>query len=61
MANKYPLIIGGVDITGAVLINAVTGETDYYDVGDYIGVGGVESAYETDLRGEKGVSYRIYD
>ena len=34
---------------------------DYYDVGDYIGVGGVESAYETTLRGEKGVSYRIYD
>ena len=27
-------LFGGVDITGAVLINAVTGETNYYDVGE---------------------------
>ena len=27
-------LFGGVDITGAVLVNAVTGECSYYDVAD---------------------------
>ena len=61
-AREYPRKIGG-NLLGYV--SEVTREQvdkwDYYDVGDYIGVGGVESAYETMLRGEKGVSYRIYD
>lgn len=61
-AREYPRKIGG-NLLGYV--SEVTADQvkrwDYYDVGDYIGVGGVESAYETDLRGEKGVSYRIYD
>ena len=61
-AREYPRKIGG-NLLGYV--SEVTADQvkkwDYYDVGDYIGVGGVESAYETYLRGEKGVSYRIYD
>lgn len=61
-AREYPRKIGG-NLLGYV--SEVTADQvkrwDYYDVGDYIGVGGVESAYETTLRGEKGVSYRIYD
>ena len=61
-AREYPRKIGG-NLLGYV--SEVNGDHvkmwDYYDVGDYIGVGGVESAYETILRGEKGVSYRIYD
>ena len=61
-AREYPRKIGG-NLLGYV--SEVTAEQvdkwDYYDAGDYIGVGGVESAYETALRGEKGVSYRIYD
>lgn len=61
-AREYPRKIGG-NLLGYV--SEVTRDQvdrwDYYDVGDYIGVGGVESAYETMLRGEKGVSYRIYD
>lgn len=61
-AREYPRKIGG-NLLGYV--SEVTQEHvdkwDYYDVGDYIGIGGVESAYETLLRGEKGVSYRIYD
>lgn len=61
-AREYPRKIGG-NLLGYV--SEVTADQvkkwSYYDVGDYIGVGGVESAYETHLRGEKGVSYRIYD
>ncbi|MBO5732525.1 MAG: penicillin-binding protein 2 [Alistipes sp.] len=61
-AREYPRKIGG-NLLGYV--SEVTAEQvkkfPYYEAGDYIGVGGVESAYETDLRGEKGVSYRIYD
>ena len=61
-AREYPRKIGG-NLLGYV--SEVTEEQvkkwEYYKPGDYIGVGGVESAYETLLRGEKGVSYRIYD
>ena len=61
-AREYPRKCGG-NLLGYV--SEVTQEQvdkwEYYDVGDYIGVGGVESAYETLLRGEKGVSYRIRD
>lgn len=61
-AREYPRKIGG-NLLGYV--SEVTEDQvrkwEYYESGDYIGVGGVESAYETLLRGEKGVSYRIYD
>lgn len=61
-AREYPRKVGG-NLLGYV--SEVTEEQvrkwEYYSSGDYIGVGGVESAYETLLRGEKGVSYRIYD
>lgn len=33
----------------------------YYVQGDYIGVSGIESSYESDLRGRKGVSYIMVD
>lgn len=61
-AREYPRKIGG-NLLGYV--SEVTDDQvrrwEYYSPGDYIGVGGVESAYETMLRGEKGMSYRIYD
>ncbi len=61
-AREYPRKIGG-NLLGYV--SEVNSEQikkwEYYEAGDYIGVGGVESAYETLLRGEKGLSYRIYD
>ena len=51
-AREYPRKIGG-NLLGYV--SEVTPEQvsrwEYYEVGDYIGVGGVESAYETELRG----------
>ncbi len=61
-AREYPRKIGG-NLLGYVseVNDAQVRRWEYYSVGDYIGVGGVESAYETMLRGEKGVSYKIYD
>lgn len=35
--------------------------TRYYKSGDYIGITGVEKAYETVLRGKRGVNYNIVD
>ena len=61
-AREYPRKIGG-NLLGYVseVNDRQVRLWEYYDVGDYIGVGGVESAYETVLRGEKGLRYRIYD
>ena len=61
-AREYPRKIGG-NLLGYVseVRDEDVRKWEYYEVGDYIGVGGVESAYESMLRGEKGVSYRIYD
>jgi penicillin-binding protein 2 len=33
----------------------------YYGSGDYIGINGIESAYEKELRGQKGVKYYMVD
>jgi len=33
----------------------------YYKPGDYIGITGVESSYETELRGQRGVEYQMVD
>ena len=35
--------------------------TGYYQGGDYIGITGIEKEYENDLRGDRGVSYRMVD
>ena len=61
-AREYPRKIGG-NLLGYVseVTDRQVDKLEYYEKGDYIGTNGVESAYETELRGEKGVSYRIYD
>jgi penicillin-binding protein 2 len=33
----------------------------YYESGDYIGISGIEQAYEAELRGVKGISYMMVD
>ncbi|MBN2349251.1 MAG: penicillin-binding protein 2 [Bacteroidales bacterium] len=37
------------------------GNNPYYEMGDYIGISGLEKAYETQLRGEKGMNYFLVD
>ncbi|MDE6861282.1 MAG: penicillin-binding protein 2 [Alistipes sp.] len=61
-ARQYPRKIGG-NLLGYV---GEVSESDlkrwpYYAAGDYIGVGGVESAYEVELRGKKGVKVETTD
>ncbi len=41
--------------------SAIIKEQPYYELGDYIGVSGIESTYEKYLRGEKGRKYRLID
>jgi penicillin-binding protein 2 len=36
-------------------------EDQYYESGDYIGISGIEQAYEAELRGVKGISYMMVD
>ena len=61
-AREYPRQVGG-NLLGYVseVDDSHIRRWEYYSVGDYIGIGGVESAYETMLRGEKGVSYYAKD
>ncbi|MEM6735441.1 MAG: penicillin-binding transpeptidase domain-containing protein [Bacteroidota bacterium] len=33
--------------------------TNYYRQGDYIGIGGIEKEYESNLRGRRGISYKV--
>ncbi len=61
-ARQYPRKIGG-NLLGYV---GEVSERDikrwpYYSAGDYIGIGGVESAYEIELRGRKGVKVETTD
>ena len=61
-AREYPRQVGG-NLLGYVseVDQRQIDKWDYYSAGDYIGIGGVESAYETLLRGEKGISYHAKD
>ena len=40
---------------------AITDVDDYYRDGDYIGISGIEKAYEEELRGKKGVKIEMVD
>jgi penicillin-binding protein 2 len=35
--------------------------TNYYKMGDYIGISGIEASYEKQLRGKRGVSHKMVD
>ncbi len=58
--REYPRQVGG-NLLGHIgeINEAQLSRNPDYDRGDYIGIGGIESAYESDLRGEKG--YRILE
>ena len=60
--RRYPRKVGG-NLLG--FVSEVTAEYlkrhPYYQAGDYVGMTGVESAYETILRGDKGVKIQEID
>ena len=60
-AREYPRQVGGNLLGYVSEVNENHIKWEYYSIGDYIGIGGIESAYETYLRGEKGVSYYAKD
>lgn len=61
-AREYPLSIGG-NLLGYVgeVTPAILKRNDSYIPGEYIGMYGLESAYESQLRGEKGVRINMVD
>ena len=60
--RHYPLHVGGnlLGSLGAVS-EAFLKKNPSYKAGDYVGIGGVESAYEQELKGVKGVKVRERD
>ncbi|MEQ9229682.1 MAG: penicillin-binding transpeptidase domain-containing protein [Cyclobacteriaceae bacterium] len=59
---EYPGMSHVLGYVGEVSRRQILNDTtDYYRGGDYIGISGVEKEYEKDLRGERGVSYRLVD
>ena len=60
--REYPHNIAAhmLGYVGEVDRNVINRDS-YYEIGDYIGVTGLESIYEAELRGKKGVSFRLVD
>lgn len=59
---EYPGMSHVLGYVGEVSLRQIQRDTtNYYRGGDYIGISGVEKEYETDLRGERGISYRLVD
>ena len=62
--RQYPRKIGGnlLGSVGEITASMLQNSSDYYGIGDYIGIQGLESAYEEELRGVKGLAlHNIYD
>jgi penicillin-binding protein 2 len=55
-----PLAAHALGYVGEVTQNLID-TNSYYGSGDYIGISGIESAYEDKLRGQKGVKYFMVD
>jgi len=60
--RKYPMSVGAhlLGYIGEVTPGQIEKNT-YYKQGDYIGISGVEKAYEKELRGVKGLKIRMVD
>ena len=60
--RKYPMSIGA-HLLGYIgeVTPAQVEKNPYYKQGDYIGISGIERAYEKDLRGVKGLKIRMVD
>ena len=60
--RKYPIKAAGhiLGYVGEVSKKTVN-KYPYYDEGDYIGISGIEKAYENYVRGEKGLKFKLKD
>ncbi len=60
--RKYPMSIGA-HLLGYIgeVTPAQVDKNEYYKQGDYIGISGIERAYEKELRGVKGLKIRMVD
>jgi len=60
--RKYPVpvLATGLGYIGEVSKRQLDRDTlNYYQSGDFIGISGVEAAYENELRGKRGVKYKL--
>ena len=62
-AREYPVRTGAhlLGYISEVQTKDIEAEPETYSLGDYIGAGGIELAYEKDLRGKKGARYVLKD
>ncbi|WP_375579744.1 penicillin-binding transpeptidase domain-containing protein [Marivirga tractuosa] len=60
--RKYPepVLANGLGYIGEVSKRQLERDTtNYYKQGDFIGISGIEAAYEEELRGKRGVKYKL--
>jgi len=58
----YPSLAHTLGYVGEISLRKLKQDTTgYYRGGDYLGISGIEKAYENNLRGDRGVSYRMVD
>jgi len=57
---RYPILSNALGYVGEISKNQLDRDTtNYYRMGDYIGISGIESSYEKQLRGLRGVKKRM--
>ncbi len=55
-----PVFANGLGYIGEISKSKLTKDTtNYYKSGDFIGISGLEAAYESELRGKRGVKYKL--
>ncbi len=60
--RSYPqgVLSNALGYVGEISNNQLNRDTtNYYRMGDYIGISGIESSYEQELRGKRGVKYKM--
>jgi len=60
--RKYPepVLANGLGYIGEISKRQLTKDTvNYYQSGDFIGISGIEASYEKELRGKRGVKYKL--
>lgn len=56
----HPVLSNALGYVGEISKNQLDRDsTHYYQMGDYIGISGIEASYEQELRGKRGVKYKM--